>query len=72
MWHDSHSETLGWNNIKEIRAFPITTIGFVISEDDDMLIISHSLGNVESDDPYHYDIFTIPKGCIAERKELSL
>lgn len=62
-WVDSANTRLGWNSksIDKLKYTEIVTIGFLISEDDNKILISHSYS-----DTYvmWYDAFVIPKVAI--------
>jgi len=65
-WVDSSNYNVGWHNDVEFDLVHIVTIGLVISETEEYIAISHSVGQEES----NYDVFVIPKGCIKEVVEL--
>ena len=72
-WVDSTNHMFGWNYFRDeevaeqVQLKPILTCGFLVYEDDDRLVISHSDGG----DGSHYDLFAIPRGCVQELKYLT-
>ena len=69
-WVDSFNRSYGWNEVIETDMPRILTVGFVLYEDDEKIIMSHSVGGETHD--VHFDLFTIPKICIEARTELKL
>ena len=67
-WVDSTNYSYGWTRYSttDVSIREITTCGILIDEDDDKIVLSHSKSTVPND--IYYDLFTIPKGCIIERK----
>ena len=64
-WEDSTARHIGWhdpypNGNGEYEPTKITTVGWVVEEDEKSLSISHTI----STDGMAYDSFVIPKGCI--------
>lgn len=71
-WIDSTRWNNGWNDETNIDFEHVETIGFLINETDDGILISHSVGNFGGEVQLHFDHFTIPKGCIVNRERLEI
>lgn len=73
-WRDSVSSG-GWNypnEMQEWRGQVITTLGFVIREDDFDLVMAQSEGRITDGSPTYCNWISIPKPCILDRKEIGL
>ena len=67
-WVDSSSHNIGWHDDDDFELVGITTIGFVVSEDDEKVVVSHCY----TDNDFHYDAFIIPRGCIRSLDVISI
>jgi hypothetical protein len=61
-WVDSSAYSLGWTDEVELDLTPITSMGFLIGENEESYAISHSIGL----EGCHFDAFVIPKGCVRD------
>lgn len=68
-WRDSvHRD--GWHHPDDLRGWcgqVITTVGFLVSETDDDVVIAQSKGGVDGD-PVFCNVMSIPRVCIVERE----
>ena len=71
-WVDSSRIPTGWSDVRELSNVgfkEITTVGFVVDEDDEKVVISHTM-SINGPAVFTYDAFIIPKGCIVKRSDL--
>ena len=71
-WKDSTSYNTGWARSKENDYGPaiLFSVGFVLEEDDDRLVLTGSTDLEEGNMLYHSP-FVIPKVCIVEEVPLT-
>lgn len=65
-WYDAYSKDQ-WHTKIAKKPVIVTTVGFVLYEDDLLLNIAQSLSNDEG----HFAQCIIPKGCVIDRRRLA-
>ena len=73
-WRDSKQPTIGWVFSDEIPTPSIIhaeTVGFIVKETDDILVLAQSAANVDMVDAQVNGCMQIPKCCITDRFELA-
>ena len=70
-WMDSTSQSGGWTDEdpKDMEPMKLMTVGFLLFEDEQRIVISHSIAD---NTDMRYAMFTIPKGMIYEYSEVEL
>lgn len=73
-WQDSKQPTSGWVFSNEIPSPSIVfaeTVGYVVKETYDVLVLAQTVANVDLADEQVNGCMQIPKRCITERIELA-
>ena len=73
-WLDAQEETemLGLDAVVRQMPIPTKTVGYLIKNSGDCVVISASVfGEGEADKKIYRSTWTIPKGCIKEIKKLN-
>lgn len=70
-WVDSTTHNTGWvrpgdSELSSLSLKRIRSVGFVIDEDEDRIIMTGSFAQGD----YFHNLFMIPKGCITSREKL--
>jgi len=69
-WVDavSHDNTVHIDEIKDLLPMPVRTLGYLIREENEFVIVARDLFGVEDDHPS--GLITIPRGCLVDMKDL--
>ena len=68
-WIDSTEYHTGWTPLDEAEdadLLSIATVGFLLHEDDQKLVLSHTVGPLDEPEQC-MSLLSIPKGCITRR-----
>ena len=70
-WIDTSSGHPGWQEDVDLPPQPVVTVGFIVKETGEYLVLCQSM--YDQDEPEYYDsLISIPKGCVTSRTKLAL
>ena len=70
-WVDIASGEAGWQENKDFPPQDVVSVGFVVKETGEYLVLCQSM--YDQDEPEYYDsLISIPKGCVTSRTKLAL
>lgn len=73
-WKDSLQPVSAWMHLSdppELEIAKCVSVGWLISENDDVAMIAQNMADMDKDDPQASGFMRIPKVCIYERTELT-
>lgn len=68
-WHDTFAQ-LHWHNIGDIDIAPMVSIGCLVYEDSNKIVLSSMFGREGASD--YNCVQAIPKGCIKRMRQLKI
>lgn len=75
-WHDSKQPGTGWHftcDIKETKPIHCTTVGYVMKETDDLVMVAQTIGDLDGpEEQYIGGIQIVKRGIISRRKLVQL
>jgi hypothetical protein len=72
-WSDSAQASGAWRHMEDLpepEAIDCASVGWIVKEDDEVLMIAQSMGDIGTDNTQCAGIKQIPKCCITEIKIL--
>lgn len=66
-WQDSKQPTAAWtylDDLPKLKVAEVETVGFLVAEDDEIIMLAQSMANVNLDDAQACGCMQIPKRCI--------
>lgn len=66
-WQDSKQPTAAWlftNELPPLKIAEAETVGFLVAEDEEIIMLAQSIANANQDDEQACGLMQIPKRCI--------
>lgn len=73
-WIDAYGPTVPWtgfSKLGQIKPHKVQTVGWVVSEDEDYIVLVPSWGDDPEGETEGYGETAIPKGCIKQMRDLT-